>query len=70
MILNATGVMDQMRRLEYETQQEPEPAEPRSQDVSAATPSVEVVSTASFREVELKEKAPICRATRTLAASS
>ncbi len=56
MIPNAAGVMDQMRRLEYETQQEPQPAEPRSRDVSAATPSEEVVSTVSFKEVEIKEK--------------
>ena len=50
MIPNAAGVMDQMRRLDYETQQEPEPAEPQSRDVSAATPSEEVVSTDSFKE--------------------
>ena len=54
MIPNAAGVMDQMRRLEHETQQKAEPAEPRSRDVSAAMPSEEVVSTVSFKEVELK----------------
>ena len=54
MIPNAAGVMDQMRRLEYETQQEPQPAEPPSRDVSAAMPSEEVVSTVSFKEVELQ----------------
>ena len=71
MIPNAAGVMDQMRRLEYETQQQPEPAEPRSRDMSAATPSEEVVSAASFKEVEHERKSsPVRRATRTLAASS
>jgi len=55
-VSNATGVMDQMRKLEYETQQEPEPAEPPSPNVSAATPTEEVVSTTSFKEIELTEK--------------
>ena len=47
MLPNATGVMDEMRRLEHDVPQKPEPAEPRSLDVSAAMPTEEVVSTAS-----------------------
>src|SRR5271157_2050395 len=47
MIRNATSVMSRMRSLEYETQQESEPAEPPSPDVSAVMPTEEVVTTAS-----------------------
>src|SRR5271157_3885850 len=47
MIRNATSVMSRMRSLEYETQQEPESAEPRSPDVSVAMPTEEAVTTAS-----------------------
>src|SRR5512143_1578992 len=51
MLPNATGVMEQMRRLEHDMHQEPEPAEPRFRHVSAVTPTEEVVSTAFFKEV-------------------
>jgi len=57
MIPNATGVMDQMRRLDYETQQEPEPAEPRSRDVSGTMPSEDVVRTVSLERREEPEPA-------------
>ena len=57
MVSNATGVMDQMRKLEYETQQGPEPAEPPSPDVSAATPTEEAVTTASLETREEPEPA-------------
>src|SRR5271157_5956278 len=56
MIRNATSVLSRMRSLEYETQQEPEPAEPQSRHVSAAMPTEEVVNTAFFMEIELTEK--------------
>ena len=46
MIRNATSVLSRMRSLEYETQQEPESAEPRSPDVSVAMPTEEAVTTA------------------------
>lgn len=68
MLPNATGVMDEMRRLEHDVSQKPEPAEPQSEvrvsqisrrigeDIPAPTPTGEVVSTASFKVVELREK--------------
>ena len=56
MIPNATGVMDQMRRLEHDVHQKPEPAEPQSEDRPTPTPTGEVVSTASLKVVELREK--------------
>lgn len=68
MLPNATGVMDEMRRLEHDVPQKPEPAEPQSEvrvsqisrrigeDIPAPTPTGEVVSTASFKVVELREK--------------
>jgi hypothetical protein len=56
MLPNATGVMEQMRRLEHDMHQEREPTEPRFRHVSAATPTEEAMSTAFFKEVELKEK--------------
>jgi hypothetical protein len=46
MVSDATGVTDQMRKLEPETQQEPEAAEPWSPDASTATPTQEDVNTA------------------------
>src|SRR5271165_3354555 len=52
----ATGVMDQMRRLEHDVHQKPEPAEPQSEDRPTPTPTGEVVSTASLKVVELREK--------------
>jgi len=68
MLPNATGVMDEMRRLEHDVSQKPEPAEPQSEvrvsqisrrigeDIPAPTPTGVVVSTASFKVVELREK--------------
>jgi hypothetical protein len=52
MLPNATGVMDEMRRLEHDVPQKPEPAEPQSEDIPAPTPTGKVVSTASFKVVE------------------
>ena len=66
----ATGVMDQMRRLEHDVHQKPESAEPQSEVTPTPTPTGEVVSTASLKVVELREKTPNCQATRMLAASS
>ncbi len=57
MVSNATGVMDQMRKLEHETQQEPEPAEPPFPEVSAATPAEGTVTTASLETREEPEPA-------------
>ena len=56
MLPNATGVMDEMRRLEHDVPQKSEPAEPHSEDIPAPTPTGEVVSTASFKVVEIREK--------------
>jgi hypothetical protein len=56
MLSIATGVMDQMRRLEHDVHQKPEPAEPQSEDTPTPTPKGEVVSTASLKVVELREK--------------
>jgi hypothetical protein len=56
MLPNATGVMDQMRRLEHDLHQEPEPAKPLSGGESAPTSTDEFVSKAAFKEVELQEQ--------------
>ena len=57
MVSNATGVIDEMRKLEPETQQEPKPAEPQSTEVSAATPTEEAETTASLETQQELEPA-------------
>ena len=66
----ATGVIDQMRSLEHDVHQKPEPAEPQSEVTPTPTPTGEVVSTASLKVVSSGRRAPNCQATRMLAASS
>ena len=56
MVSDATGVMDQVRRLEHDMHQEPRPTEPRPGDVPAPTPTERVISTAAFKTVVLEEK--------------
>ena len=56
MLPNATGVMEQMRRLEHDVREGPKPAEPQSEGIPAPTPTGEAISTASFKVVELREK--------------
>src|SRR5512135_3473009 len=56
MLPNATGVMEQMRRLEHDVREEPKPAEPQSEGIPAPTPTGEAISTASFQVVALREK--------------
>ena len=70
MVSDATGVMDQVRRLEHDMHQEARPTEPRPGDVPAPTPTERVISTAAFKTVVLEEKAPRCRATSMPAANS
>ncbi len=57
MLPNAAGVMEQMRRLEHDVREEPKPAEPQSEGLSAPTPTGEAVSTAAFKTVSFKEVA-------------
>ncbi len=56
MLPNATGVMGQIRRLEHDVREESKPAEPQSEGIPAPTLTGEVVSTGSFKVVELREK--------------
>src|SRR5512135_3353095 len=57
MLPNATGVMEQMRRLEHDVREEPKPAEPQSEGIPAPTPTGEAIRTASFKTASFKEVA-------------